>query len=713
MQKIFKILGLLLISLAVKAQSPFELQKLEDFAKMYGVVRYFHPSDEASEINWNNFAAYGVGEISQAKDQKDFEAKLKDLFLPIAPSISFDSSQYKWRESGLYPVFWIHNGLGIDSKAKANFYHSARFNREGKYKSLYIKLEPKDIKNSIKVTYEAKNEGEGESFAYIKVYNVESKKENFKTHEIEPVTSSNEWVKKELYVDNNSPIERIEIGLAVPLSGTEYRDVKLWYQNDRKDWISYDLPSFSSKEWTTTIPNNLIERYDTDIKFKGSTNLKAYDINWDKYVTLNLSDKLNVTIPTVVYSNQNGTIPVADKKLLAQLQSQLKSENFNQNIALANVIISWNILKHFFPYREEIKVDWDGILEASLKDAYNDMTEYDNYLTLNRFLANFKDGHMFVFYKGLMNKINYTPGVALRYRNDELIVKDVMPDVEGIHKGDVVTTINGIAAKKYMDSLQQYISGSKQHNEWVSVGWLLRGEQNSALKFGLKGGKEVTLLRDKAANNEDFYFKDDVTKAKEINPETYYVNMDKLSADEMQAEIPNIREHKNLIIDLRGYPKDGSHTLLNYLLPIKDSTKWLCRKEIYLPDFKYYKETCNGHRLRTFISDNPLKTNNVLLVDERSQSNAEMFSQIVKYYKLATIIGRPTSGANGTVNIINLLDGFSIRFTGSKVTNPDGTRFHAVGVIPDIWVNETAEDIKNGKDAYIEKALEFFQQKND
>ena len=148
---------------------------------------------------------------------------------------------------------------------------------------------------------------------------------------------------------------------------------------------------------------------------------------------------------------------------------------------------------------------------------------------------------------------------------------------------------------------------------------------------------------------------------------------------------------------------------MNYLLPIKDSTKWLCAREIFLPDFNHYNETCNGHRLRKFISDNPLKTNNVLLVDERSVSNAEMFAQTVKYYKLATIIGRTTAGANGNRNDINLLNGFLFSFTGLKVVNPDGSRFHAIGVTPDVFVNESSDDFRNGKDVYIEKALEFLK----
>jgi hypothetical protein len=30
------------------------------FSKLYGYVRWFHPSDEAQQIDWDKFAIYGV-----------------------------------------------------------------------------------------------------------------------------------------------------------------------------------------------------------------------------------------------------------------------------------------------------------------------------------------------------------------------------------------------------------------------------------------------------------------------------------------------------------------------------------------------------------------------------------------------------------------------------------------------------------------------------
>lgn len=707
------------MSFVLWAQTTTEIKQLKDFSKLYGVVRYFHPSDEAAKINWNQFAVYGTEEILKSKNEKD---DLKKIFLPIAPSISFDDKNYTWNENGLSPVFWIHNGLGLDKLGEKNRYSSKRYNRASsvkkEYNYVYVNIIPKSISTSLKIVYEARSDNGGESFAYTNIYNSGVTKSNFNTHQHTPVVSE-EWEKKELEIDNSLPVDRINIGLMSTTPGSEFRNLQLFYLNSKKEWSSYSLPSFLDGDWKVNKPTTLIERNSTGFKFTEnidavSTNgLNAYSITWDKYEKIELANGLKVVIPTVVYTDKTNTLPIADKNALKELQSHLKSEPFNRNVALANVIIAWNILKNFYPYQDVIKVNWDQVLEKVLKDAYDDKDEYDNYLTLNRFLSNFDDAHMSVFYQGLIERRKYAPRVALRYINEKLIVKNVSSDIKGINKGDEIIKIDNVNTQKYIDSLQQYFSGSKQYKDWISSYSLLRGEKDTPIIFTLSNGKNINLVKDTDITaNWDFYIRDDTTKAKEIDADTYYVNMDKLSGDEMEAEIPTIRKYKNLIIDLRGYPRtDQQHKILNYLLPIEDSTKWLCAKDIYLPDFKYYKETCAGHRLRKSISDNSLKTNNVLLVDERSVSNAEMFAQVVKHYKLATIIGRPTAGANGNRNDISLLNGLQISFTGLKVTNPDGSRFHAIGVIPDIFVSETADDLKNSKDVYIDKAIEFFNKK--
>jgi len=68
------------------------IQNLRGFAKLYGYVKYFHPSDEASAIDWDKFAVYGAQRVKDAKNRKQLKTTLEALFLPIAPTIQIYAS---------------------------------------------------------------------------------------------------------------------------------------------------------------------------------------------------------------------------------------------------------------------------------------------------------------------------------------------------------------------------------------------------------------------------------------------------------------------------------------------------------------------------------------------------------------------------------------------------------------------------------------------
>jgi C-terminal processing protease CtpA/Prc len=74
-------------------------------------------------------------------------------------------------------------------------------------------------------------------------------------------------------------------------------------------------------------------------------------------------------------------------------------------------------------------------------------------------------------------------------------------------------------------------------------------------------------------------------------------------------------------------------------------------------------------------------------------------------------VGQPSAGTNGNVNEIILPNGFKTRFTGMKVTNLDGSQHFGVGVLPDVYAEKTMEGAREGRDEYLEKALEILNKK--
>jgi hypothetical protein len=86
---------------------------LEAFARLYGYVRYFHPSDESAELNWEQFAVYGAGKVKGARNTIELKAVLEEIFLPIAPTmiLSLDNKNHKSKEiisNGSEVIAWQH-----------------------------------------------------------------------------------------------------------------------------------------------------------------------------------------------------------------------------------------------------------------------------------------------------------------------------------------------------------------------------------------------------------------------------------------------------------------------------------------------------------------------------------------------------------------------------------------------------------------------------
>jgi len=99
----------------------------------------------------------------------------------------------------------------------------------------------------------------------------------------------------------------------------------------------------------------------------------------------------------------------------------------------------------------------------------------------------------------------------------------------------------------------------------------------------------------------------------------------------------------------------------------------------------------------------------VVMQNERSASDAEMFPAGFKALGLGKVVGVPTMAAVIGTGSYTLLDGSTIRTPGTGVWTNAGQNMENYGVPPDVYVDNTPKDHLEHRDAQIEKAVEVLK----
>lgn len=161
-----------------------------------------------------------------------------------------------------------------------------------------------------------------------------------------------------------------------------------------------------------------------------------------------------------------------------------------------------------------------------------------------------------------------------------------------------------------------------------------------------------------------------------------------------------LKEPKGIIVDLRfnggGY-LDIAVELLSYLLPSK--TEVVTIKERGEEDEVKYT---NGNPK---VLNVPL----VVLVNESSASASEIVAGAIQDNKRGIIMGAKTFGKGSVQEVESFSDGSSLRLTIAKWFTPNGRSIDKVGLLPDIVVEITKNDIDKKYDRQKEEARKYLE----
>lgn len=718
-------IGLLLVFILLTGcvSKSRKVENIHTFAKVYGYVRWFYPSDEASQLDWNKFAVLGVQKVETARNQKELNKIILELFKPIAPAIqitekrideSFDINSILPPDlTGANPVSWEHFGVLLGDKS--NIYKSFRINRDTirEFYPCFRNIIPlaQYTGKQIKLSFLTKSIGEPGRKALL-LMTLEKKSGFLEEQEPIKIKPDTKWTEysKIITPRNDDAILAFSIGIDTTVT-LLVTDFKLMIK-ESNSWIPAKIKNGNFENGLNYWQINQIN-YNISIDSIRSDNgnrcVKIKYVNKipkpGEYITKDIGNDLILKMPIALYNYKGHIFPVADTVKCNSLKRQInnipKSKQTDDNyiVRLANIVIAWNVIQHFFPYFDVLNVEWENELTNTLFETYSINSQTDYYFELMKMTAKLEDAHINIM--GLNSVAN---GLKIKV---DLFDNDIVVTSSGsalIKKGDIIKSIDGITAFSELKKKEQLFSATpnvRRHRALKSFGINMTNKDGDVTL--IRDSKVISLKVPRFPLTDKFYLEDyNSGKIIDCGDSIYY----------LKGKIQDLNSLLEKLVNARGVII-GSVSQLYDLLPymIKDpvlSANWLIPINLY-PDREKVLWDASSWAIDPKLPF--IKAKFAILTTPDDQSSLETILGIIDYYKLGKLVGDTTAGCNGNVNTIPLNGGYSIRWTGMKVIKHDGYQHHLIGFNPDYPVIRTKEAVLQGRDEYLEKAIEILKGK--
>ncbi|MCA8919247.1 MAG: PD40 domain-containing protein [Planctomycetes bacterium] len=279
------------------------------------------------------------------------------------------------------------------------------------------------------------------------------------------------------------------------------------------------------------------------------------------------------------------------------------------------------------------------------------------------------------------------PGNRLRMRVDS-VEKGGPADQVWIREGDYIFRVDRQAVSA-SENFYEKLEGKVGKNVSLFVADNPNGENFREVTI-----KPESWMARRQRMYQQFVQGNKLESAKQSRGKVAYVHIasmmpQNLNLFENELASPQVQSAKALIIDVRD---NGGGNIHQQLVDILSRRSYA------------YMQLRNGMRIgQPQVSWNrPI----VVLINERSYSDAEVFPHAIKTLGLGTVIGVQTAGAVIGTRDIRLSDGTNWRLPSTGFFNIDGMNQEHNGCIPDITVEITPDDQLNGRDPQLKKAIE-------
>lgn len=405
---------------------------------------------------------------------------------------------------------------------------------------------------------------------------------------------------------------------------------------------------------------------------------------------------LSVAQPSYYIKTETGDVPIPNEK---DYDSSMILDYKYRLLALFRY---WNVIYYFYPYKYLMDRPWDETLSDFIPpfiDAYYYLSYYE---TVQKLATRLNDGHVTT-----TGSINYDI-FQFKYLTliDTSTVVRASPEGSLLERGDIIVSLGGKSIRTIRDSIAALISSSNQlYTAYAVNGWIYHSVLDGSILTVLRNRREITIKEDKKPLP-----KESSPSFRTISPDIGYVNLEVLKNSDIPVMIDSLKDRRVIIFDLRNYPLlfYSPWLLFCHLTSMQEYCYGLATYADLSHSGAFYR-----YELRMKCPDELWQRNNnkykgkmVVLINAATKSAAETWAMSFRIHS-ATLIGTPTAGANGNVIRLSLPGGIKVSYSGLGFYYPDGEVMQRKGIIPDIEVYPTMDDIMAGRDEVLDAAIKY------
>lgn len=443
----------------------------------------------------------------------------------------------------------------------------------------------------------------------------------------------------------------------------------------------------------------------------------APDIAWiknDNYISKELSDLLVKLSKTYISERDKAYVSFEKDSIFASFKNEKPYPNMtydDDGYKLLSLFRYWNIIEYYYPYRDGIEEDWEGVLTEFIPKFIECKDSLSYKLTAAELTTKIHDSHAYTVDK--RNELrrywgfNAAP-IKFQLVEDKVVITEIAEKYAKdckAQKGDVVLKLNDKDIFQVIKEKARYKSTSNNKEIIKDLfGYLFNTSEDSLTLTLERDGKEIR------ENIKCYSLTNMFEKAEQshklLEGNIGYINPGALAKGEIDKIMSEFKDTKGLIVDLRYYPSDPiMYTLGNYLMPKKVIfAKAAAANQAVPGEFDFCGDMEVGKDNLNFY-----KGKVIIIINEYTQSQAEFTTMALRNAPNAQVIGSNSIGADGNVAVFNLPGAIETAISGIGIYNPDKSKTQRVGVKPDIYVKPTIHGIKEGRDELLEKAIEIIK----